>query len=101
MDDGGGTLSCYATALSCDFCLSLGWISSSLAYASAHVKYTLILNDLHIIFVYIPEVKTNLECSDVHVYTREILSCKKGKEKSLIYHVYLIINFIGCNHAYC
>jgi hypothetical protein len=53
------------------------------------------LNDLHMIFMYIPEVKTNLECSDVHVYTREILSYKKGKENSLIYYVYLIINVIG------
>jgi hypothetical protein len=101
VDDGGGTLSRYATALSCDFCLSSGWISCSLAYASAHVKYTLILNDLHMIFVYLPEVKTNLECSDVHIDTREILSYKKGKENSLIYYVYLIINFIGCYHAYC
>ena len=53
------------------------------------------------IFVYIPEVKTNIECSDVQVYIREILSCKKGKENSLIYYVYLIINCIGCYHAYC
>ena len=53
------------------------------------------------IFVYLPEVKTYLECSDVHVDTREILSYKKGKENSLIYYVYLIINFIGCYHAYC
>ena len=32
------------------------------------------------IFVYIPEVKTNLECSDVHVYTREYYLAKREKK---------------------